>query len=93
MLFKGFEILTGKPCKHLILKDFRNKLEEELEDLWNELVEYYQKKYFIGCGIDPKDEAINIENYVVKNLPSKHAYFINDIVLVSGNRLLKIRNP
>jgi len=92
MLFKGFEILTGKPCKHLKLKESRTTM-AKLDFLWNKLVEYYQKKYFIGCGIDPKDEAINIENYDVKNLPSKHAYFINDIVLVSGNRLLKIRNP
>ena len=76
--------LTGAPTEKLVLEDM------EVDELWDELSKADEKKYIMGCAVGSEDYD---GEHDYKGLDSNHAYTLIGVLVVDGERLVRLRNP
>ena len=88
----GMRILTGAPCETINLQPMPN---EELDRnlIWARLLSSHTAGFLMGISCGGLDINIEENEYELMGLRSKHSYSILDVKDVSGNRLLRLRNP
>lgn len=88
----GMRILTGAPCETINLQPQSN---EELDQnlIWARLLSSRTAGFLMGISCGGYDVNIEEKEYEIMGLKHKHSYSILDVKDVSGNRLLRLRNP
>ena len=88
----GMRILTGAPCETIYLQPRPN---EELDRnlIWARLLSSRSAGFLMGISCGGFDVNIEENEYELMGLRSKHSYSVLDVKDVSGNRLLRLRNP
>lgn len=88
----GMRILTGAPCETVNLQPQPN---EELDRnlIWARLLSSRTAGFLMGISCGGHDVNIEEREYELVGLRHKHSYSILDVKEVSGNRLLRLRNP
>ena len=75
--------MTGKPCYIL---------EVNQDELWLKLLEINVKKYAAVCSCI-KNDYQNEDEFTKMGLFQPHAYYLLRVEEISGNCLLKLKNP
>ncbi|KAJ6232421.1 calpain [Anaeramoeba flamelloides] len=81
--------LTGGSSEMISLLDPDTIHEIHNGRLWNNLLNYYESGYLLGCGSNSgKDSTVSKYGIVYG-----HAYSVLDVKFVNGIKLIKLRNP
>jgi len=88
----GMRILTGAPCETINLQPRPN---EELDRnlIWARLLSSRTAGFLMGISCGGFDVNVEKNEYELMGLRPNHSYSIMDVKDVSGNRLLRLRNP
>ena len=88
----GMSILTGAPCETINLQCKPNE-EIDRNLIWARLLSCRTAGFLMGISCGGFDVNVEKNEYELKGLTPNHSYSILDVKEVSGNRLLRLRNP
>ena len=78
--------MTGKPCFELKLRN------GDQDKVWSNLLEIHKKNYAAVCGCY-RSYNQKADDFKKVGLIQPHAYSVLRLIEISGNRLLKLKNP
>lgn len=89
---EGLRILTGAPCETIELQPRPN---EELDRnlIWARLLSSRSAGFLMGTSCGGFNVNVQADEYERMGLSPNHSYSLLDVKSVSGNRLLRLRNP
>lgn len=89
---EGLRILTGAPCETIHLQPLQNE-EFDRDLIWAKLLSSRSAGFLMGIACGGTNVNVEVDDFERMGLRPNHAYSLLDVKDMSGNRLLRLRNP